>query len=137
MGFGILVLGYMGLLYVGAIIVPGVGVAGQLIALVPSGLLDWAHAPAYGVLAVLLILLLKRRGWPSVYALPVAAAAALVFGLWTEVLQGSIHGRQASVEDLVVDGIGIGIATILMLSETVRDKLSFLISVLRKVKHQA
>lgn len=137
MGFGIVVLGYIGLLYFGAIIVPGDGVVGKLMSLVPSGLWDWVHAPAYGILAVLLILLLKRRGWPSSYAFPVAAAAALVFGLWTEVLQGSIHGRQSSVEDLVVDGIGIGIATLLMLSEPVRDKISSLISVPRKVKRQA
>jgi VanZ family protein len=127
----------MGLLYFGAIIVPGDGVVGKLMSLVPSGLWGWAHAPAYGILAVLLIFLLKRRGWPSSYAFPVAAAAALVFGLWTEVLQGSIHGRQSSVEDLVVDGIGIGIATLLMLSESVRDKISSFISLQRKVKRQA
>lgn len=137
MGFGIVVLCYMGLLYFGAIIVPGDGVVGKLMSLMPSGLWDLAHAPAYGILAVLLILLLKRRGWPSSYAFPVAAAAALVFGLWTEVLQGSIHGRQSSVEDLVVDGIGIVIATLLMLSETVRDKVSSFLSAQRKVKRQA
>jgi VanZ family protein len=125
-GFGIIVLGYMGLLYFGAIIVPGDGVVGKLMSLVPSGLWDLAHAPAYGILAVLLILLLKRRGWPSSYAFPIAAAAALVFGLWTEVVQGSIHGRQSSVEDLVVDGIGIAVATILMLSETIRNKIAIL-----------
>jgi hypothetical protein len=136
-GFGIVVLGYMGLLYFGAIIVPGDGVVGKWMSLVPSGLWDLAHVPAYGILTLLLILLLKGRGWPSLYACPVAAAAALVFGLWTEVLQGSIHGRHATVEDLVADGIGIGIATLLMLSETVRDKISSLISARRKVKRQA
>lgn len=136
MGFGIVVLGYMGLLYVGAIIVPGDGIVGKLMSLVPSSLWNLAHAPAYGILAVLLILLLKSRGWPSSYTFPVAAAAALVFGLWTEVLQGSIHGRQASLEDLLVDGIGIGIATLLMLSETVRDKVSSFVSVQRKLKRQ-
>ena len=93
-------------------------------ALVPSGILDWAHAPAYGILAVLLTLWLKRRAWPLAHALPVAAPGALVFGLWTEVLQGSIQGRHATVEDLVVDGVGIGVATILMLSETVRNKIT-------------
>lgn len=137
MGFGIVVLGYMGLLYFGAIIVPGDGVVGKWMSVVPSGLWDLAHAPAYGILAVLLILLLKRLGWASFYAFPVSAAAALGFGLWTEVLQGSIHGRQASVEDLVVDGIGIGMATLLMRSETVRDKITSFISLQRKVKRQA
>jgi len=54
-GLGI-VLGYMGLLYFGAIIVPGVGLAGHLMVQVPSSLLEWAHAPGYGILAVLVTL---------------------------------------------------------------------------------
>ena len=58
------------------------------------------------------------------YALPVAAVAAFVFGLWTEVFQGSVQGRGASVDDLVTDAIGIGLATILMLSETVRNRIA-------------
>ena len=123
MGFGIAVLGYVGLLYFGATIVPGVGFSGQLMVLVPGSLLEWAHAPGYGILAVLLTRGLQRRAWPLAYALPVAAAAALVFGLWTEVFQGSVHGRGASVDDLVTDAIGIGLATILMLSVTVRNRI--------------
>jgi hypothetical protein len=123
-GFGIVVLGYIGLLYFGAIIVPGVGVSGHLIGLVPWRLFDWAHAPGYGILAVLLTLRLQRRAWPLAYALPVAAAAALVFGLWTEVFQGSVQGRGASVDDLVTDAIGIGFAAIMMLSGTVRTKIA-------------
>ena len=124
MGFGIGVLGYIGLLYFGATIVPGVGLAGQLMMQVPGRLLEWAHAPGYGILAVLLTLGLQRRAWSLAYALPVAAAAALVFGLWTEVLQGSVQGRAASADDLVTDAIGVGLATLLMLSETVRNRIS-------------
>jgi hypothetical protein len=122
-GLGI-VLGYMGLLYFGAIIVPGVGLAGYLMVLVPGNLLEWAHAPGYGILAVLLTRGLQHRAWPLAYALPVAAAGALVFGLWTEVFQGSVQGRGASVDDLVTDAIGIGLAGILMLSETVRNRIA-------------
>ena len=110
MGFGVIVLGYIGLLYFGATIVPGVGLAGYLMVLVPGNLLEWAHAPGYGILAVLVTLGLQRRAWPLAYALPVAAAAALVFGLWTEVFQGSVQGRGASVDDLVTDAVGIGLA---------------------------
>jgi hypothetical protein len=124
-GFGIAVLGYIGLLYFGATIVPGVGLSGQLIGLVPWSLLEWAHAPGYGILAVLLTLGLQRRAWPLAYALPVAATAALVFGLWTEVFQGSVQGRGVSVDDLVTDAIGIGFAAmILTLSETVRNRVA-------------
>lgn len=123
-GFGIAVLGYIWLLYFGAIIVPGVGLSGHLMVLVPVSLLEWAHAPGYGILAVLIALGLQRRAWPLAYALPVAAAAALVFGLWTEVFQGSVQGRGASVNDLVTDAVGIGIATTMMLSETVRKRIA-------------
>jgi hypothetical protein len=124
-GLGIVVLGYIGLLYFGAIIVPGVGLSGHLMVQVPSRLLEWAHAPGYGILAVLLTLGLQRRAWPLAYGLPVAAAAALVFGLWTEVFQGSVQGRGASADDLVTDAVGIGLTTIMMLSETVRNRIAF------------
>jgi hypothetical protein len=124
-GFGIAVLSYIGLLYFGAIIVPGVGLSGYLIGLVPWTLFDWAHAPGYGILALLLTRGLQRRAWPLAYALPVAAAAAFVFGLWTEVFQGSVQGRQTTADDLVTDAIGIGIATmIVMLSESVRNRIA-------------
>jgi hypothetical protein len=125
-GFGIAVLGYIGLLYFGATIVPGVGLSGHLMVQVPVSLLEWAHAPGYGVLAVLFTLGLQRRAWPLAYALPVAAAAALVFGLWTEVFQGSVQGRGTSVDDLVTDAVGIGLAAILMLAGTVRNRIALI-----------
>ena len=121
--FGV-VLGYMGLLYFGAIIAPGVGLTGHLLVLVPASFLEWAHAPGYGILAILLTRRLQYRAWPLAYALPVAAAAAFVFGLWTEVFQGSVQGREASVDDLVTDAIGICLAMVLMLSETVRSRIA-------------
>jgi len=66
----------------------------------------------------------ESRCWPLAYALPVAAAAALVFGFWTEVFQGSVLGRQITVEDLVTDAIGIGFAAmIMMLFEIVRKRI--------------
>ena len=126
-GFGI-VLGYMGLLYFGAIIAPGVGLTGHLLVQVPASLLEWAHAPGYGILAILLTRRLQYRAWPLAYALPIATAAALVFGLWTEVFQGSVQGREASVDDLVTDAIGICLAMTLMLSETVRSRISAICS---------
>ena len=118
-----IVLSYMGLLYFGAVIVPGIGLSGYLLAQVPGNFLDWAHAPGYGILALLLTRGLQRRAWPLAYALPVAAAAAVVFGLWTEVFQGSVEGRESNVDDLVVDAIGISLAAMLMLSQTVRNRI--------------
>jgi hypothetical protein len=122
-GLGI-ILGYMGLLYFGAIIAPKVGLAGHLLVQVPPSLLEWAHAPGYGILAIMLTRGLESRTWPRAYAFPVAAAAAFVFGLWTEVFQGSVQGREASVDDLVTDALGIGLAMILMLSETVQSRIA-------------
>lgn len=116
-----IVLGYMGLLYFGAMITPGVGLSGHLMVQLPVRLLDWAHAFGYGFLAVLLTRGLQRRAWPLAYALPVAAAAAFVFGLWTEVFQGSVPGRHSSVDDLVMDAVGIGLAAMLMLSQAFRS----------------
>jgi len=123
-GFGIAVLGYIGLLYFGATIVPGIGLSGYLIGLVPWTLFDWAHAPGYGILALLLTRGLQRRGWPLAYALPVAAAAAFVFGLWTEVFQGSVQGRQTTADDLMTDAIGISLAAIMIFSATVRNRIA-------------
>jgi hypothetical protein len=124
MGLGIVVLAYIGVLYFGAVIVPGVGLAGHLMVQVPSNLLEWAHAPGYGILAVLITRGLQHRAWPLAYALPVAAAAAFVFGLWTEVFQGSVQGRGAAVNDLVTDAIGIGFAATLMLTGTVLNRIA-------------
>jgi hypothetical protein len=125
------------LLYFEAVIVPGVGLAGHKMVLVPSSLLEWAHVPGYGVLAVLLTIGLQRRAWPLAYTIPVAAVGALVFGLWTEVFQGSVQGRGPSVDDLVTEAIGIGLATLLMLSERVRNRIALFTYVQWNVKRQA
>ncbi|TKB72082.1 MAG: hypothetical protein E8D46_15215 [Nitrospira sp.] len=119
-----IVLGYMGLLYFGAMVIPGIGLSGQLMSQLPDNFLDWAHAPGYGILALLLIRGLLYRAWPLTYAISVAAAAALVFGLWTEVFQGSVQGRETSADDLVVDAIGIAVASVLMLSTAVRNRIA-------------
>lgn len=121
-----LALGYMSLLYFGAMIAPGVGMSGLLMVQMPATLLDWAHAPGYGLLALLLTRGLQRRNWPSTYALAVAAAASFVFGMWTEVFQGSVPGRQPSIDDLMIDGMGIGLAVVVMvLSRGLRNQTFF------------
>lgn len=113
MATGIL-FGYMALLYFGSVIAPGVGLSGHLLTELPVWLLDWAHAPGYGVLAILLTLGLQRRGWLLGYALALAGSAAFTFGLFTEFLQGSVPGRHSSSGDLLVNAVGIGIAAMIM-----------------------
>lgn len=110
-------LGYMMLLCFGAMIAPGVGLSGRLITQMPPVLLEWAHAPGYGILAWLLTRSLRGRGWPIVYAVLAASSAAFVFGLWTEVLQGLVPGRSTSSDDLAVNAGGITLIACAMLAQ--------------------
>jgi hypothetical protein len=59
------VLGYMGLLVFGAVISPGVGFFGHIVAMLPQIITEWSHAPAYGLLTWLLSSTLQRRAGPS------------------------------------------------------------------------
>lgn len=110
-----LVLSYMVLLGFGMIISPGVGFFGGIIAMVPQWITDSLHAPAYGILTWLLVSSLHRRGWPRSYALFAAGAGAMVFGLWMEIVQGSVPGRVVSIEDVVTNGAGIAMMVVLIL----------------------
>jgi hypothetical protein len=102
----------MCVLYFGATIAPGVGVSGHLMVQTPSMLLQWAHAPGYGLLAWLFIRGLQQRHWPFPYAITVGSVAALLCGVWTEVFQGSVPGRSPSLDDVIVDAIGIGLTAV-------------------------
>lgn len=106
---------YMLLLSVLATASPGIGLLGWILLLLPGQLLDWLHAPAYGFLAWLSMIGLYRRRWPLPYALAAGSFFALMFGLWTETLQGSVPGRGPELKDLVVDGVGIVMAVAFML----------------------
>lgn len=105
---------YMAALQLLAVSSPGVGPIGNLMLVLPGDLMEWMHAPAYGLLAWLAVAGLRHRGWPLSYALPVGLAFALVFGVWTEVAQGSVPGREPSIKDLLVNGIGIFLAGVWM-----------------------
>lgn len=111
---------YMGLLIVLAVATPGVGPIGTLMVMLPGPFTELMHAPAYGYLAFLAIRGFRHRGWPVSYALGVGLLLALVFGVWTEVAQASAPGRSPSVDDLVVDSIGIALAGSLVLWQELR-----------------
>ncbi len=117
---GILLLLYMILLAFGMMITPGVGISGSLIVLLPQWVTESSHAPAYGLLAWLMTSGLIWRGWPFRYAVPVAMAGAMVFGLWMEIIQGMIPGRSTSTDDLMANGIGVGLAMIVMCWRSIR-----------------
>lgn len=105
---------YMVLLGFGAMITPGAGVAGSLLALVPQPLTEYSHVPAYGLLTWLLTSSLKERGWPKRTALEMGAIAAMVFGLWMEILQGFVPGRVVDIGDVASNAVGIGLASLLL-----------------------
>ncbi|GMV49673.1 MAG: hypothetical protein NBKEAIPA_02932 [Nitrospirae bacterium] len=114
----IVILVYMVLLLGLAVASPGIGLTGALLALVPDDWRDWAHVPAYGILAWLVMQGFRLRGWPLPYALLSGLAVTVTFGLWTEVAQGSIPGREASLPDLAKDGAGALLAAVMIGCQT-------------------
>ena len=110
-----LILGYMFFLIGLAVASPGIGFHGTLISLVPENWRDMAHVPAYGALAWLLIQGFLWRGWPLSYAMLCGILLSMVFGLWTEVAQGSAPGRETSLHDLMSDTWGGIMAATLVL----------------------
>ena len=102
----------MVLLGVGATIAPGDGVTGSLLVLVPQPVTEYSHAPAYGLLAWVLTSSLRKRGWPQWTALWVGAFAAMVFGLWMEILQAFVPGRVVESGDVALNSMGIGLASL-------------------------
>jgi VanZ family protein len=124
MGFALL-LSYMVLLGFGTMVSPGVGFFGGIITMLPQCVTESSHVPAYGILTWLLSTGLHRLGWPLSYALFVAGTGAMVFGLWMEIVQGSVPGRVVSLEDAIANGVGIGMAVVLMLWEKCRCNLLY------------
>jgi VanZ like protein len=109
------VLIYMGLLGFGAVISPGVGFFGRLVAMLPQPVTELSHAPAYGLLTWLLTGGFQGHGWRHRSALFMAMAIALIFGIWMEILQGFVPGRVVDSGDVLVNAIGIGMAALLIL----------------------
>jgi len=108
------IVGYMLLLAGLAVAAPGIGL-GSLIELAPENWRDGAHVPAYGLLAWLVMWGLRRRDWPVIHAAWIGVLAAGVFGLWTEVAQGTAPGRDVSLQDVGNDLLGGMMAASVML----------------------
>src|SRR5262249_7646070 len=109
------VLNYMGVLGFGAMISPGVGVFGGLIAMFPQSVTEMSHLTAYGLLTWLLSGVLQGYVWPQRSALWVAIVIALAFGVGMEFLQGFVPGRIVDSGDVLMNSVGIGMATLLIL----------------------
>ena len=114
MGVGSVLI-YMGVFGFGAMISPGVGIFGGLIAMVPQSVTEMSHLPAYGLLTWLLSDVLQGYGWAQRSALHGAIVTALGFGVGMEFLQGFVPGRVVDSGDVLMNGVGIGMATLLIL----------------------
>lgn len=110
-----MILGYMLLLTGLAVASPGLGFTGSIIVFVPESWRDWAHVPAYGVLAWLVMQGFRLRNWPTPYAMCAGILWTMMFGLWTEVAQGEAPGRETSLHDVVKDTAGGLMAATVML----------------------
>ncbi|WHZ21817.1 MAG: hypothetical protein OJF47_000929 [Nitrospira sp.] len=109
------ILAYMLLLTDLAVSSPGIGFVGSLISLVPESWRDWSHVPAYGLLAWLVMQGFRLRDWPVPYAMFAGILWTGMFGLWTEVAQGSAPGRETSLHDVLNDTAGGLMAAMVML----------------------
>jgi len=67
------------------------------------------HAAAFVVLSLLVDLSFPERRFG-----PAKIAALLAFGAWIEVVQYFLPGRDASLRDVVADGVGIALYALLI-----------------------
>jgi len=104
----------MVLLAFGAIATPGVGIAGSMLAVLPQPVTEYSHAPAYALLTWLLTGGFQNRGWSKQMALRLGVMAAMVFGVWMELLQGFVPGRTVDIQDVAFNAIGIGLAALVI-----------------------
>ncbi|HJR77172.1 MAG TPA: VanZ family protein [Nitrospiraceae bacterium] len=110
---------YVGILGILAVASPGHGLLGAMLLVLPTLVLDWLHAPAYGLLAWLGITRFQRRGWPQPLAVAAGASFALIFGIWTETLQFSVPGRGLEIQDVLTDVVGIAMASLMVFWQSV------------------
>lgn len=118
---------YLVLLTFGAVVTPGAGLAGSLLAAVPQPVPDYSHAPAYALLTWLLASGLRSRGWSKPMALQTSVVAAMVFGVAMEFLQIFVPGRTLDIHDVAFNAIGIAAAALLI--GTAPEARSFAFSV--------
>jgi len=103
-------LSYMGVLFILASI-PDTGdtttTLDHLLALVPPTVQNLLHIPAYGLLVLLWLSVLRTHGMAERRSLYVALPLALAFGGITELYQVCVPGRVSSILDFLFDTAGI------------------------------
>ena len=100
-------LAYASLLLLAAVI-PGEidGPTPPFTSLEPVRAIDLLHVPAYGLLAWLVLAMLRDYGITWGKGIVVAVTLAILCGTTVELLQHMVPGRVASLLDCVLNGIG-------------------------------
>ncbi len=109
---------YMLVLTLLAVATPGSGLSGSILDLVPSVWREQAHLPAYGLLAYLVMWGLRRSDWSISSAIVAGLGITCLFGLYTELLQHGVPGREASLSDWLADAAGAIVAGGLLFVQT-------------------
>lgn len=109
--FIVLTLCYTGLVFLGAIIPSDAKTAAGLLPDIQPQVANLLHTPAYGLLALLWIVSLRRSGMVRFRAIRVAVTMATLCGILTELAQVFVPGRYPSVEDVFFDLAGIVMVT--------------------------
>jgi VanZ family protein len=119
-----LTLSYTALLAVASLIPSGAHSSGVWYTYVTPTTLDVLHAPAYAVLAGLVLLTVGRRWTVRPRTVLLVVAACLVFGLILEWLQQHVPGRSASTADIVANTVGVifGVCACFAIVRLVRPK---------------
>ncbi len=98
---------YMGLLLF-LTIAPATGTTmGDAISLIHPDMADLLHIPAYGLLAWLLLLSIRRYEPARIQVVLVVMLAAVGFGAVMELCQTIVPGRTPSFTDCVLNAVGI------------------------------
>jgi VanZ family protein len=102
----LLPLGYMVVIFLLSSI-PDNPDSSRVIKLLPNTLQDLLHIPLFGILTILWIITLKKKGWKLNESIRYAIIISGFYGLTDEIHQSIVPGRYASLSDFSFNLLGI------------------------------
>ena len=89
--------------------IPDTGHAPAIILYTPKILRNLAHLPLYAGLTILLVGLIRGWGVSHRKSVVIAVVIAMLYGVADEWHQSFVPGRFASVVDVLLNGVGVGL----------------------------